>query len=80
MHRMSLEINERLARLEGMATNYGNLGDVLQTRGDLDGAEEMYRKALSLAQQVGASPLVEHITSLMEKLEVMRPEVEEETD
>ena len=29
MHRKSLEINERLGRLEGMATEYGNLGLVL---------------------------------------------------
>ena len=53
MHRKSLEIEERLGRIEGMASDYGNLGIVLSTRGDLDGAEAMYRKALELNQRLG---------------------------
>ncbi len=28
MHKKSLEINERLGKLEGMANSYGNLGNV----------------------------------------------------
>ncbi len=53
MHRKSLEIDERLGRLEGMASDYGNLGNVYYTRGDLDRAEEMYRKTLEIDKRLG---------------------------
>ena len=36
-----------------MAIHYGNLGIVHATRGDLDRAEEMYRKALALNESLG---------------------------
>ncbi len=51
--RKSLEINEKLGRLEGMASAYGNLGLVYQTRGDLDKAEQMVRKALAIEEKSG---------------------------
>lgn len=35
------------------AASYGNLGNVLQTRGDLDGAEAMHRKALAINEKLG---------------------------
>ncbi len=53
MHRKSLEIEEKLGRLEGMASQYGNLGNLLMTRGDLDGAEEMHRKSLEIEEKLG---------------------------
>ncbi len=53
MHRKALEIDEKLGRLEGMASDYGNLGILRFTRGDLDGAEEMYRKALEINEKLG---------------------------
>jgi len=53
MYRKSLEINEKLGRVEGMAKAYGNLGFVLRTRGDLDGAEEVYRKSLEIDLKLG---------------------------
>jgi len=53
MCRKSLEIEERLGRLEGMANQYGSLGSVLRTRGDLAAAEEMYRKSLAISEQLG---------------------------
>ena len=37
MHRKALAIDEKLGSAEGMAEDYGNLGTVLQDRGDLDG-------------------------------------------
>jgi hypothetical protein len=40
MVRKSLEINEKLGRLEGVAAAYGSLGILLRTRGDLAGAED----------------------------------------
>jgi tetratricopeptide (TPR) repeat protein len=36
-----------------MASDYGNLGNVLQARGDLDGAEQMHRKSLEIEEQLG---------------------------
>jgi tetratricopeptide (TPR) repeat protein len=53
MYDKSLEINEKLGRLEGMANQYCNLGNVLKTRGDLDGAEAMYHKSLKIDEQLG---------------------------
>ncbi|MCI5114003.1 MAG: tetratricopeptide repeat protein, partial [Candidatus Electrothrix sp. AX1] len=35
------------------AINYGNLGNVYLTRGDLDKAEEMYRKSLNISEALG---------------------------
>ncbi len=53
MHRRSLEIEEKLGRLEGMASDYGNLGLIFETRGDLDQAEAMHRKALEINEKLG---------------------------
>ena len=36
-----------------MATAYGNLGVISQTRGDLKQAEELYRKSLQIEEQLG---------------------------
>ncbi|MBI5570698.1 MAG: tetratricopeptide repeat protein, partial [Desulfomonile tiedjei] len=40
---------------EALARAYGNLGNVLQVRGDLDGAEQMHRKALEIDEKLGRS-------------------------
>jgi len=53
MFRKALEINEKLGRLEGMASEYGNLGVIYETRGDLDRAEQMHRKALETNEKLG---------------------------
>ena len=53
MHEKSLAINEALGRKEGMASAYGNLGNLYQTRGDLDRAEEMYEKSLAINEALG---------------------------
>jgi tetratricopeptide (TPR) repeat protein len=47
-------IEEDVDSLEGIANTYGNLGVVLQTRGDLDGAEEMYRMTLAIHEKLGS--------------------------
>ncbi|MHC4540155.1 MAG: tetratricopeptide repeat protein [Planctomycetota bacterium] len=49
----SLEIEEKLGRLEGMASQYGNLGLIYRTRGDLDKAEKMHTKALEIEEKLG---------------------------
>ena len=51
--RKLLAIVEDTHQPEDMANQYGNLGNVMQTRGDLDGAEKMYRKALKINEQLG---------------------------
>ena len=53
MQNKVLELNEKLGRLEGMATAYGNLGLIYQGRGELDKAEEMHNKALEIADKLG---------------------------
>ncbi|CAK8710772.1 hypothetical protein GKODMF_01890 [Candidatus Electrothrix gigas] len=54
MHHKALELNKALGSKQGMAENYGNLGLVYDTRGDLDKAEEMHRKALELDKALGS--------------------------
>ena len=44
---------DRLGDTFWAAAGYGNLGIVYQTRGDLDKAEEMHRKALALNEELG---------------------------
>jgi tetratricopeptide (TPR) repeat protein len=53
MHRRSLEIEEKLGRLEGIANQYGNLGLIYFTRDDLDRAEEMHRRSLEIDEKLG---------------------------
>ena len=36
-----------------MAASYGNLGIIAQTRGDLEEAEELYRKSLQIQEELG---------------------------
>ena len=36
-----------------MASDYGNLGNLYQTRGELDRAEEMYQKSLAINEALG---------------------------
>jgi tetratricopeptide (TPR) repeat protein len=43
------------ANRAGIARNYGNLGCLYGTRGDLTRAEEMCRKALTLYEKLGAN-------------------------
>jgi len=52
--RESLAINEKLGRLEGMATAHGNLGLISRRRGDLDQAEAMHRKSLTIHEKLGS--------------------------
>ena len=72
MYRRALEIDERLGRLEGMATTYRNLGNMLRTRGDLVRAEQMYRKALETAEQLGSLSRITQIKSLLDSLREQR--------
>ncbi len=37
-----------------MASQYGNLGNIYRTRGELDKAEEYYRKALDINKDLGS--------------------------
>jgi len=39
--------------LEGMASDYGNLGVIYHDRGDLDKAEEMHTKSLEIEEKLG---------------------------
>ena len=53
MHRKSLEINEKLGRIEGMAVAYGNLGFIMKTRGDANAAQENWSKSRDLYERLG---------------------------
>ena len=41
------------AQTASTAAAYGNLGNILQTRGDLNGAEEMHLKSLAIEEKLG---------------------------
>ncbi|MFH1920287.1 MAG: tetratricopeptide repeat protein [Planctomycetota bacterium] len=53
MLRKSLEIDEKLGHVEGIANDYGTLGVICRDRGDLNRAEEMLRKALAIDEKLG---------------------------
>jgi len=53
IYRNALAIEEKLGRLEGMASEYGNLGNIYQMRGELDQAETMHRKSLAIEEKLG---------------------------
>jgi len=53
MFKKSLEIDEKLGLLEGMANQYGNLGVIYLRCGELDKAEEMYNKVLEIEDKLG---------------------------
>ena len=48
----ALTINKELVDSEGMANSYGNFGNVLLSRDDLDWAEEMFGKALEIDKKL----------------------------
>ncbi len=57
-----------------MASHYGNLGNIYRTRGDLDRAEEMYKKALALFRAVGAAPEIKQTETVLDSLNESRAE------
>jgi len=67
-----LQLYEVLGSREGMAAAYGSLGIVYQTLGDLAEAAAMYKKSAALYQQVGATPQVQQLQDLLDKLTVAR--------
>ncbi len=50
------------------ARAYSYKGIVLQTGGDLDGAEEMYKKSLEIANEVGFKHIIEVIDNNLKLL------------
>jgi hypothetical protein len=68
LHRKPLEIDETLARLEGMASDYGNLGNLQELRGDLDGAREQWVKSRDLYARLGATHMVERVQGWIDGL------------
>ena len=58
IHKKALAINEKLGRLEGVASDYGNLGLIYMTRGELDKAEEMHKKSLAIAEELGMQEIM----------------------
>jgi len=51
-----------------MESDYGNLGNVYQIRGDLDRTEKMYRRSLELFTSIGSKPMIEKLESLIDAL------------
>ena len=52
MHKKSLEIEKKLGRLEGMASDYAALGLVYFERGDFRKAEEWHKKGLKIEKKL----------------------------
>ena len=63
----SLNINEALERKEGMAIDYGNLGNVSRTRGDLAAACAHWTRARDQFAAIGMKPQVAQVEVLMRK-------------
>jgi tetratricopeptide (TPR) repeat protein len=73
MYRKSLEIDEKLGRLEGLTNAYLNLGMVLSTQGDLVGAEQMFLKSLDAAERLGSPQPIARVNYLLGTLPKSRP-------
>lgn len=58
MHRNALAINEKLGRLEGMASNNSNLGLIAEKQGDLNKAQIYWRKARDLYKKIEVHHMV----------------------
>ena len=52
MYKRSLEINEKLERQEGIASDNGFLGNIYKELGDLDGAERRYKMSLEINEKL----------------------------
>jgi hypothetical protein len=52
-----------------MAADYGNLGLIYQTRGDLDRAREFWTRALDLYQKVGMPHMVDKVQGWLDALD-----------
>ncbi len=74
MYKKSLAIDEELGLKEGMASNYGNLGNVYKTRGDLKAAEEMYEKSLAIFTSIGNKIMIRKVRSSIKQLTRLRKE------
>ena len=68
MYRKGLEIDEKLGRLEGMASKYGNLGLVFRTRGDLEEARKLWTKARDLYAKIGIPHMIEEVQGWLDEL------------
>jgi tetratricopeptide (TPR) repeat protein len=68
MLKKSLEVDEKLGRLEGMAIQYANLGTVYELRGDIEKAREYWEKAVGLHKKVGMKPEIEKVQRWIEEL------------
>jgi len=53
-YQKALALNEELGRKEGIAIQYGNLGNVYQSQGDLGKAKKNWQISLSLFTEIGA--------------------------
>ncbi len=51
-----------------MESDYANLGNVYQIRGDLDRTEKMYRRSLELFTSMGSKPMIENLESQIDAL------------
>lgn len=54
MFRKILEIDETMNNKEGMASDYGNLGILYHTQGDLKAAQTMYLKSIALFKELNS--------------------------
>jgi hypothetical protein len=68
MFRQALAIDEKLGRPEGLANGYANLGVVLATWDDLDGAREMWSKSRDLFAKLGAQHMVDQVQGWIDEL------------
>ena len=68
LYRKSLEINEKLGRLEGMAIRYANLAIIAVQRGNISGARELWARSRDLFAKLGAKQKAEKVQSWIDSL------------
>ncbi|MCH8211127.1 MAG: tetratricopeptide repeat protein [Planctomycetes bacterium] len=57
-----------------MANDYGNLGMIMESRGDLNSAREHWAKALDLYQRIGMPDSVERVREWLDAIGDIRTE------
>ena len=67
LYRKSLALERELGRKQGMASDYGNLGNLHKTRANMDFVYENQIKAKNLFAEIGSAGTVEKIAGWMDE-------------
>jgi hypothetical protein len=68
-HNKSLALNTELGSKEGMASDYGDLGNVEELRDNLQGACDYWRQSFDLYAEIGAVSMRDQVAGWLRESE-----------